>query len=86
MEVKYLLTQCKRTNGTMSKGCVVHNTSDDAKQGFHAYLSAYAYGHEAGTDYVTAYVLDTNGVVIEPPVVWDNTVEPEPEPTPEPGE
>lgn len=86
MEVKYLLTQCKRTNGTMSKGCAIHNTPDDAKQGFHAYLSAYAFGHESGTDYVCAYVHDTNGVVIEPPVVWDNTEEPEPEPTPEPGE
>ena len=44
MEVIYLLTQAKRTNGTVAKGCAVHNTADAARQAFHAYLSAYGYG------------------------------------------
>ena len=30
MEVMYLLTQAKRKNGTMEKGCVVHTTADNA--------------------------------------------------------
>lgn len=75
----YLLTQAKRKNGTMEKGCAIHSNSDDARQGFHAYLSAYGYGHESGTDYVFACVHDTNGSVIEPPVVWGNEPDPAPE-------
>ena len=79
MEVKYLLTQAKMTNGVFSKGCAVHDTPDNARQAFHAYLSAYAYGHEAGTDYVFVAVHDTNGAVCEQPIVWNA----QPEPTPE---
>ena len=77
MEVIYLLTQAKRTNGTISKGCSVHNTADAARQAFHAYLSAYGYGHEQGTDWCYADVNDSNGVVIEKPVTWE-AAEPEP--------
>lgn len=79
MVVKYLLTQAKRKNGTYEKGCVVHDSADNARQGFHAYLSAYAYGHEAGTDYVFAAVHDTNGAVIEQPNIWDGTIIPDEE-------
>lgn len=74
MEVVYFLEQVKRTKGTFTKGSVVHNTADAARQGFHAYLGAYAYGREAGTDYVFAVVHDSNGAVVEPPVVWDGTI------------
>lgn len=70
MEVKYLLTQAKRTNGTISKGCAVHDTADDARQAFYAYLSAYGFGHESGTDWCYAAVNDTNGAVVEPPKTW----------------
>lgn len=77
MEVIYLLTQAKRTNGTISKGCAVHFTPDDAKQAFHAYLSAYGYGHESGTDWCYAAVNDSNGAVIEKPVTWDGTIVPD---------
>ena len=77
MEVKYFLHQAKRTNGTYSKGMVIHDTIDAARQGFHAYLSAYGYGHEQGTDYTYAYVDDSNGAVIEKPVVWDGTIVPD---------
>lgn len=77
MEVKYLLTQAKRKNGTFEKGVVVHDTADAARQGFHAYLGAYAYGHENGTDYCYAAVNDTNGAVVETPVIWDGTIVPD---------
>ena len=59
---KYFLVQVKRTNGTITKGVVVKDTFDDAKQGFHAYMGAYAYGHEAGTDYVMAEVINSTGL------------------------
>lgn len=77
MEVKYFLAQAKRTNGNFTKGLVVHDTADAARQGFHAYLSAYAYGHESGTDYVYAAVNDSNGAVVETPVIWDGTIVPD---------
>ena len=76
MEVKYFLHQAKRTNGTFSKGMVIHDTADAARQGFHAYLSAYGYGHEQGTDYAYAFVDDSNGAVVEKPVIWDGTIVP----------
>jgi hypothetical protein len=88
---KYFLVQIKRTNGTIEKGVVVKDSLDDGKQGFHAYMSAYAYGHDKDkdgnikTDYVQAQVLDGNGTgwIGE---VWElPTVPPEPEP-PEPEE
>ena len=77
MEVIYLLTQAKRNNGAVSKGCAVYNTADAARQGFHAYLSAFGYGHEQGTDWCYAAVNDSNGAVVERPVTWQAT-EPEP--------
>ena len=59
---KYFLVQIKQTNGTISKGVVVKDSFDDAKQGFHAYMGAYAYGHEAGTDYVQCGILNAEGL------------------------
>ena len=61
---KFFLHQIKRTGGTISKGIVVSDTHDAAKQGYHAYLGAYAYGHEANTDFVSCMVTDMNGAVI----------------------
>ncbi len=82
MDVVYFLSQTKRKNGTFEKGLVVHQTADAARQGFHAYLSAYGYGHEQGTDYCYAAVNDSNGAVVEAPVMW-KAAEPEPEPNAE---
>ena len=76
MEVKYFLSQAKRKNGTFEKGLVVHDTADAARQGFHAYLSAYGYGRESGTDYCYAAVNDSNGAIVENPVIWDGTIVP----------
>ena len=49
MANKYFLHQIKSTGETISKGIVVADTFDAAKQGYHAYLGAYAYGHETNT-------------------------------------
>lgn len=58
MENKFFLHQVKRTNGTYTKGIVVADSYSGAKQGYHAYLGAYAYGHESGTDFVSCMITD----------------------------
>lgn len=54
----YALTQIKRTNGNVEKGCVIKDSLDGVLQSYHAYLGAYAYGHDANTDYVCCEVID----------------------------
>lgn len=61
---KYFVHQIKRTGGTFSKGIVVADTYDAAKQGYHAYLGAYAYGHETNTDFVSCFLTDMYGSVL----------------------
>ena len=56
---KCFLVQIKRTNGTIEKGVVVKDSLDAARQSYHAYLGAYAYGHDAKTDYVMVEVIDS---------------------------
>lgn len=65
MDNKFFLHQIKRTNGTITKGIVVSDTYDGAKQGYHAYLGAYAYGHESGTDFVSCMITDMYGAVLK---------------------
>ena len=60
-ENKFFLHQIKRNGSTITKGIVVADTYDAAKQGYHAYLGAYAYGHESGTDFVSCEITDMNG-------------------------
>ena len=64
MEQKWFLSQIKRTNGEYSKGIVVHDTENSAKNGFHAYFGAYGYGKDANTDYVACFVSDMEGAII----------------------
>ena len=63
-EMKYFLHQIRRTNGVYDKGIVVKDTFEAAKQSYHAYLGAYAYGQNAGTDFVSVMISDTNGIVL----------------------
>lgn len=63
-ENKFFMHQIKRTNGEFTKGIVINNTYDDAKQGYHAYLGAYAYGHEANTDFVQCMITDMSGATL----------------------
>lgn len=62
---KYFLVQVKRTSGTIEKGVVVKDTLDAAKQSFHAYLGAYAYGNNENTDYVMVEILDSKGLGLQ---------------------
>ena len=76
---KFFLHQIKQNNGTITKGIVVNDTFDGAKQGYHAYLGAYAYGHESGTDFVSCMITDMSGAVL----MAETWKEPEPEPNAE---
>ena len=61
MENKFFMHQIKRNGTTITKGIVVCDSYDAAKQSFHAYLGAYAYGHESGTDFVSCEITDMSG-------------------------
>ena len=63
-EMKYFLHQIKRTSDTYDKGIVVKDSFEAAKQGYHAYLGAYAYGHDVATDFVSTFISDSNGTVL----------------------
>ena len=71
---KYFLVQIKRTNETIEKGVVVKDTADAAKQSYHAYLGAYAYGKDPNTDYVQVQILDSRGLSIKLDV-WEQVGE-----------
>lgn len=61
MENKFFLHQIKRTDNTFDKGIVVKDSYDGAKQGYHAYLGAYAYGNNPNTDFVSVEITDMTG-------------------------
>ena len=66
-EEKWFLSQIKRNkeDGAYTKGVVVHNSMNDALNGFHAYFGAYGYGKDANTDYVACFVSDMTGAIIK---------------------
>jgi len=64
MENKFFLHQIKRTNGTYDKGIVVKDTYEEAKQAYHAYLGAYAYGQNAETDFVSCMITEALSSVV----------------------
>ena len=76
MEEKYFLVQIRRKNGSYEKGVVVKDTLDAARQSYHAYLGAYGYGQDAGTDYVACYIVDMGGAVTD--FMIDNRIPKEP--------
>lgn len=52
-----------RTGTESFKGIVICDTFDAAKQGYHAFLGAYAYGHDSKTDFCQAMITDMTGTV-----------------------
>lgn len=60
----YFLHQIKHTNGAYDKGIVVKETFEAAKQSYHAYLGAYAYGQNPQTDFVSCMISDDTGVIL----------------------
>lgn len=60
----FFLVQIQRsTEGVYTKGVVVKETLDAARQSFHAYLGAYGYGNDANIDYVQCMVIDMDSRV-----------------------
>ncbi len=60
----FFLHQIKHKNGLYDKGIVVKDTFDAAKQGYHAYLGAYAYDHDANTDFVSVMISNEDGAIL----------------------
>jgi len=72
-DAKWFLSQIKRaTDGTYTKGVVVHDSYNNALNGFHAYFGAYGYGKDASCDYVACFVSDMSGAIIKSEV--DNRI------------
>jgi len=63
-ETKYFLHQIKHTNDIYDKGIAVKDSFEAAKQSYHAYLGAYAYGQSENTDFVSVFISDTNGTIL----------------------
>jgi hypothetical protein len=82
MDNKFFLHQIKRTNGAIDKGIVVKDTFEGAKQSYHAYLGAYAYGQNADTDFVSCEITDIYGARLMNET-WVKQEQPEPDTEPE---
>lgn len=61
---KYFLHQVRMGKTNTTKGIVIHDTFDAAKQGYHAYLGAYAYGHDEDAVCVQAMITDRSGQIL----------------------
>ena len=72
----FFLHQIKHTNNAYDKGIVVKETLDAAKQSYHAYLGAYAYDHDANTDFVSVMITNDDGAILLNEV-WQKVTEPE---------
>ena len=65
MENQFYIHEIRGKNNTIdNKGIVVAATYDAARQGYHAYLGAYAYGHDENTDFVSCMITDKTGTVL----------------------
>ena len=62
---KYFLTQIQRKNEAYTKGVVVKDTLDAARQSFHSYLGAYGFGNDPTIDYVACYIADMAGRITD---------------------
>lgn len=60
----FFMHQIKHTNDNYDKGIVVKNTFEGAKQSYHAYLGAYAYGQNPQTDFVSCMISDETGAIL----------------------
>lgn len=74
----YFMHRVKHTKGdpgTWDKGIEVKETYEAARQSYHAYLGAYAYGQSATVDYVSCEISDISGARLES----ETWIAPEPE-------
>jgi hypothetical protein len=64
MENKFFMHRIKCTSEVYDKGIEVKDTYDAAKQSYHSYMGAYAYGHDANTTLVSCMITDMSGIVL----------------------
>lgn len=75
---KFFMHRAKETtNGDIDKGTEVHPSYDSAKQSYHAYLGAYAYGKEKDVTFVQCSITDKTTHI---PLMGETWNAPEPEP------
>lgn len=72
-----------KTTGAWDKGIVVKDTAgadnlSAAKQSYHSYLGAYAYGHDPNTDYVQCRITNLSGAELLKET-WEEFIPEEPE-------
>ena len=78
MENKFFMHRIKLANGVFDKGIEVKDTLDAAKQSYHAYLGAYAYGKDADTDFVSCMITDLlSGNLVLEEESWVRAEQPE---------
>lgn len=68
MTETFFMHRIKHNSSTdaWDKGIEVKDSLAAALQSYHAYLGAYAYGHDANTDMVSCMITNIYGTVIEP--------------------
>ena len=54
----------KEGSAAWDKGVEVHESLESAKQSYHAYLGAYAYGHGENIDFIQCMITNTNGAIM----------------------
>ena len=64
MVEKFFMHRIKCTNEVYDKGIEVKDSYDAAKQSYHAYMGAYAYGHDENTTLVSCMITDMTGAVL----------------------
>ena len=60
----YFMHRIRHTGETYDKGIEVKETLAAAKQSYHSYLGAYAYGHDTNTDFVSCMISDEEGLIL----------------------
>lgn len=73
----FYLHRIKKSNGVFDKGIEVKDTYADAKQAYHAYLGAWAYGHDSNTEFVQCLITDSNNTTPLMGETWIAEVNPE---------
>lgn len=64
-QIKHNIQQSKFEKGIVVKDAEGADNFADAKQVYHAYLGAYAYGHDPNCDYVQCQITNLAGTVLE---------------------
>ena len=70
----FFIHEIKKTGNQYEKGIVVKETIEEAKQVYHAYLGAYAYGKDVNTVFVDCMITEENSNIILQHEQWSKTI------------